>query len=177
MVTSLTSIPNCTFKTVLLASGEKTVTGFDAPISGNVDLTRGGSLSYGTTPPAINEVISLIATLATGTLNLQLSGTYADICNQAAATLTKIVGLQISLLATADDSGLGSATTFITLGFHATLAWAPILGATGTYIITNGSTWWHYDPAGLTVGATDVLKIVNGHAASAGIQISFLGVG
>ena len=75
--------------------------------------------------------------------------------------------------------GAGATSSGILMGDHASLAWAPILGATGTYLLGAGGLWHHQDqtPGGLATVGTDVIKTVNqdsGHIAT--VRITAFGL-
>jgi hypothetical protein len=152
------------------------VAGFQNTLDGSAALTQGSnSIRLGTSTGQANEIISKIITVGAGGTNaLVLNNTLPDLCNQT-STVTKILGIMVTLLPSSDSSGLGTDCTSITLGANGANPWVAVLNNTGTYTLLNGATWAHWYSPGLSVGGTDVLKILNndgGH--SAGVQLSIV---
>ena len=116
---------------------------------------------------AINQIVQTTGTIGTSaTVNFNMV-TWADnVIGDASATLTAVKEWWWELLTVAQ--GGGATASDVTLGDHATNAWAPILGATGTYAIKAGGMWHHQDQssAGLAVTAGDLLKSVNNDASN-----------
>lgn len=181
MSTALDTIQSVQVSLTMKGTGTKTGSGNLSPNSGAANFAlKPGSFKLGNTPPGeLNELYDQVLTIAaSGTDSLTLTGTLTDICNQTAGSLTKIVAMAIYLLPLTDPSGDGTACTSITLGDAASNAWAAILGATGTYKVQNGACWFHFDPAGLTVGGTDVLKILNNDSShAAAVRVVIFGIG
>lgn len=181
-MTTLTSISGASFQITAKATATLAVSGFENALTNSVSVTHGSSsITYSGTAPGCNTIVSKINTLsASATLNLDLSGSLADLCNQSSSTLTKIIGMIIALLPTGHSSGLGSAAASITIGGAASNEWVGLFVATGTLTLKNGAALAVYDPAGLTVTAStgDILKIVNDSgSASAYVQTTFFGIG
>ena len=99
-----------------------------------------------------------------------------NVLGEATATFSHIKEMWIELLTVAQ--GGGASASGVTMGDHATNAWAALLGATGTYALTSGGMWHHQDQssAGLAVTGGDLLKTVNGDSVNAAsLRITLFG--
>jgi len=164
------------------ASTAQTGPGSAKNVAGSRQINQ-TSYSLGTGTGAANQVmIGLISIAGGATSNFLLNASTQLNCidGTATPTLSKIKYMCIELLSatqTDQDGNAGTAASSITLGDHATNAWAGILGATGTYTISNGGKWTAEDDAGISVTVGDILKTVNNDGAiTAKVMVSIIGV-
>ena len=154
-----------------VASGLPTALSITGPGNGATQVRQPVSYTYGSSGVgAINQLCQVImnstSIAASGTNNFAMD-VITNLLGEATATVSAVKELWIELLTTTQGGGANASS--ITMGDHATNAWAAILGATGTYDLASGGMWHHQDQssAGLTVAAGDKLKTVNNDGANA----------
>jgi hypothetical protein len=120
---------------------------------------------------AINQIAQNTTTIGAGATSNIAMDVITNVLGEATATFSAIKELWIELLTNAQGAAqaAGQESSQVTMGNHATNAWAAILGATGTYKLASAGLWHHQDQssAGLTVTAGDFLKTVNNDGSKA----------
>jgi hypothetical protein len=133
-------------------------------------------------PTDINQIAQVNqAVAATATVNFAMDVIANNVIGDASATFTKIKELWIELLTNAQGATelSGAEASDVTMGNHATNAWAGVLGATSTYNVKLGGMWHHQDQsiAGTAVTAGDFLKTVNNDSTkNATLRITLFGL-
>lgn len=172
----------------MTGTATRTVTGLTNTISGQLDSTATNALAskpwtYGTGVDSANQIVTTALSIAaSGTNDLDLSGSLTNIVGDTTATLSAVKAIMVELINVAQDSTNGTACSSITIGADATNPWlAPFDAGTGTYTIKSGGRWFHEDPTagGLPVTAStgDILQIVNNDAGVAAyVRVTIIGL-
>lgn len=179
---AVASMESTTTTAGVKGSFARQLTGGTNNITGAVEITKTTTWAFGTGVTQFNQPLTTTVSIAGGaTNNFDLASSLTNVVGDASATLTGIKHILIELISVAQDATNGTACTGITIGNHATAAWAAPFGATGTYAIKNGGYWAHEEPTagGVVVTQTtaDLIKIVNNDGAVAAyVRISVFGL-